>query len=44
MKTLDRQELMQVQGGIAKAIIGGIIGGAIFVISVIYGIIHPNKC
>lgn len=44
MKNLSNEELLAVNGGIAKSLVGGLIMGVVFVASVIYGYIHPNKC
>lgn len=44
MEKLSNQELNNINGGISHNIIGGIILGAVFIASVIYGYIHPNKC
>lgn len=41
---ISNTELMAIEGGISKTIIGGILTGIVFVASVIYGYIHPNKC
>lgn len=44
MQKLSDNELLAINGGIAKTVIGGIIMGVVFVASVIYGYINPNKC
>jgi len=45
MKTLETKELLETTGGgLAKWILGGIGIGIVFVASVVYGFIHPNKC
>lgn len=44
MEKLNNQELTNINGGISKTILGGIALGAVFIASVIYGYIHPNKC
>ncbi len=44
MRSLSEQELNTINGGIAKTIIGGVIVGVVFLASVVYGYIHPNKC
>lgn len=41
---LTNNELMAITGGLSKTIIGGILTWIVFVASVIYGYIHPNKC
>lgn len=44
MKELNVQELRHISGGISFGLLGGIIAGAVFLASVIYGFINPNKC
>lgn len=44
MELLSTQELTNINGGISKTLLGGILIGVIFVASVIYGYINPNKC
>ncbi len=44
MKNLSDNELLSINGGFAKTIWGGIIIGVVFVASIIYGYINPNKC
>lgn len=44
MRSLSTKELTTINGGIAKTIIGGVLVGVVFIASVIYGYIHPNKC
>lgn len=44
MNELQKEELLSINGGVAKNIIGGIIMGVVFLASVVYGYIHPNKC
>ena len=45
MKHLDDVELANVSGGgISTTIIGCIAVGIVFLASIIYGYIHPNKC
>jgi len=47
MVRLENQELMQIQGGISRLIkygLCGLIAAGVFVASVIYGYIHPEKC
>lgn len=45
MNPLSNVELMSVQGGgTLKWIAGGLIVAFVFVASVVYGYIHPNKC
>lgn len=44
MQKLNDNELLAVNGGIAKTVIGGIFMGVVFIASVIYGYINPNKC
>lgn len=44
MEKLNNIELAQINGGISKTLLGGLAIGFVFVVSVIYGIIYPNKC
>ena len=44
MQMLNDKELLEINGGVSSALIGGIIIGVVFVASVIYGYINPNKC
>lgn len=47
METLDNKMLIEVHGGISKVLkygIMGIIAGCVFLASIIYGYIHPEKC
>ncbi len=44
VEKINNQELTNINGGVSKTIIGGIVLGVVFVASVIYGYIHPNKC
>ena len=44
MKNINNQELAKIEGGISSTLWGGIVVGIVFLASVIYGIINPNKC
>ena len=44
MQELTRLELLKINGGISKTFIVGLGLGIVFVVSVIYGFIYPNKC
>ena len=45
MKRIDNYELININGGASKlAIFGSIAAGLVFLASIIYGFIHPNKC
>ncbi len=48
MQVLSQRDLVTVNGGAIASIVKigllGIAGAAVFVASVIYGYIHPNKC
>ena len=47
MEIIERQELINVHGGISNVIkygLWGILAGCVFIASVIYGYIHPEKC
>lgn len=44
MNNLNNQELLAINGGISKALFGALIAGVVFLASVIYGFVYPNKC
>lgn len=45
MKNLLNEELLKVEGGaFSKWLLAGIGAGVVFLCSVLYGFIHPNKC
>ena len=44
MSTLSNKELAHISGGFSKTLFGGIVIGVIFIASVIYGFINPNRC
>ena len=44
MESLNNNELLNINGGISKFVLGGIAIGVIFVASIIYGYVNPNKC
>lgn len=44
MNSLKNEELLKINGGISKYLFGGFILGAIFLASIIYGFVNPNKC
>lgn len=44
MNLLTSYELQNVNGGFSKYLWGGIAIGVVFIASVVYGFIHPNRC
>lgn len=44
MNYLQDNQLTEINGGISTAIWGSIIVGVVFLASVIYGYINPDKC
>lgn len=47
MECLENKELMEIHGGFSKLLRYGIYGlfaAGVFIASVIYGYIHPEKC
>lgn len=45
MNTLNTNELLNITGGgISKWLLTGIGAGIVFIASIIYGFVHPNKC
>jgi len=44
MNYLKQDELLEVNGGISKFLLGGFALGVIFIASIIYGFVNPNRC
>ncbi len=44
MTGLTTEELQKTSGGVSFGLLGGIVIGVVFLASVIYGFINPNKC
>ncbi len=44
MKTLTKEEMMQVKGGISVWVGVGIAALAVFLAGLVDGIVHPNPC
>ena len=44
MQKIENLELLNINGGISKTLIGILAVGAVFLVSVVYGFIYPNKC
>lgn len=45
MNTLTKKELLETTGGgISKWLFAGIGAGIVFIASIVYGFVHPNKC
>ena len=44
MQVLNSQELNSINGGVARWVLGTLGIGIVFLASVIYGMIYPNKC
>ena len=44
MENLNELELTKINGGLSGTVWGFIAVGVVFIASIIYGYIHPNKC
>lgn len=44
MENLKNQDLLKINGGISKTLFGALVIGVVFLASVIYGFVNPNKC